>query len=90
MAAITRIAVSVLDKFDGLLHEKIDWMFDRHIICYSNLTDPTQFREYVYRSDVQSVVLDYTVQLQAVLAIILEGSKACWLRITCACSYNAA
>eukprot|EP01065_Artemidia_motanka_P052115 TRINITY_DN9328_c0_g1_i1.p1 TRINITY_DN9328_c0_g1~~TRINITY_DN9328_c0_g1_i1.p1 ORF type:complete len:1241 (+),score=281.54 TRINITY_DN9328_c0_g1_i1:72-3794(+) len=49
-----------------LLHEKVDWLFDRHIICYASVGDPTQCRETVYRTDVHAVISDYTVQLQVV------------------------
>eukprot|EP00756_Hemistasia_phaeocysticola_P053647 Hpha_TRINITY_DN29603_c0_g1::TRINITY_DN29603_c0_g1_i1::g.165103::m.165103 len=67
MGLIVRVAHFVFATNPTLLlHEKVDWLFDRHIICYATVADPTQCRELVYRTDVHGVVQDYVVQLNAV------------------------
>ena len=41
-------------------------MLERHIMIYTSLADPTEFRESVRRTPVQDVIADYNVHLRAI------------------------
>ncbi|KAJ9460337.1 hypothetical protein DIPPA_24590 [Diplonema papillatum] len=59
-------AVLFRDSTPMMIHEKVSWLLERHLLCTPSAADASEYRELIYHTSAQAVLAEYAVPLRAV------------------------